>query len=140
LGIGANLDKWTGADFATATKWVAAYKTIRETVQRGDLYRVLPPVKGAATSATFYVDKDRNRAVLFQMLHSSSWRDNPAAIRPQGLDPVRSYAVTMLGGDALPAGIPEQASGAWWMEHGLRAPLKGDYAAAAFVFQATAAR
>jgi hypothetical protein len=34
LGIGANLDHRKDADFATAAKWVAAYKTIRS-IRRG---------------------------------------------------------------------------------------------------------
>lgn len=136
LGIGANLDHWQDADFATAAKWVAAYKTIRSTVQRGRLYRIDPPVGEDATSATMSVAQDGRQGVLFQMLHSSMWRDNPAANRPQGLDPARIYRVSVLGGGALPAGVPIHASGAYWMQKGLRAPLKGDYVGIAFVFDA----
>ncbi|UAK26656.1 alpha-galactosidase [Sphingomonas nostoxanthinifaciens] len=135
LGVGANLTKWSDTDAATATKWIAAYKDIRATVQRGDLYRLLPPENGE-TAATFYVAPDKRQAVLFQMLHSSHWSDNPPQIRPRGLDPARSYKVRLLGGAPLPAAVPAQASGDYWMAHGLRAPLKGDYQGAAFVFDA----
>ncbi len=134
LGIGANLDRWQGADFATAAKWVAAYKTIRNTVQRGRLYRIDPPTRDNASSATMYVAQDGSQGVMFQMLHSSMWRDNPAAEHPRGLEPASVYRVSMLGGGALPAGVPDRASGAYWMNRGLRAPLKGDYVGAAFVF------
>jgi alpha-galactosidase len=136
LGIGANLDKWQAEDFTTAAKWVAAYKTIRTTVQRGDLYRIDPPTGDDASSTTMYVSRDRRQGVLFQMLHSSMWRDNPAPHHPQGLDPARPYAVRVLGGGALPQGMPARASGAHWMERGLRAPLKGDFVGTAFVFDA----
>ncbi|MHC9419855.1 alpha-galactosidase [Sphingomonas citri] len=136
LGIGANLDKWQAEDFTTAAKWVAAYKTIRQTVQRGQLYRIDPPSGDNASSATMYVAADRRQGVMFQMLHSSMWRDNPAAQHPRGLDAARVYAVRVLGGGALPEGVPAQASGAYWMERGLRAPLKGDYVGTAFVFDA----
>lgn len=136
LGIGANLDKWQAEDFTTAAKWVAAYKTIRQTVQRGQLYRIDPPSGDNASSATMYVATDRRQGVMFQMLHSSMWRDNPAAQHPRGLDAARVYAVRILGGGALPEGVPPQASGAYWMERGLRAPLKGDYVGTAFVFDA----
>jgi len=136
LGIGANLDKWQAEDFATAAKWVAAYKTIRQTVQRGQLYRIDPPTKDNASSATMYVAQDRRQGVMFQMLHSSMWRDNPAAEHPQGLDPAQTYAVRVLGGGELPDGVPARASGAYWMERGLRAPLKGDFVGTAFVFDA----
>ena len=136
LGIGANLNHWQDADFATAAKWVAAYKTIRATVQRGRLYRIAPPSRDDATSATMYVATDGRQGVLFQMLHSSMWRDNPSALHPQGLDPARLYRVRMLGDGALPEGMTRQASGAFWMNMGLRAPLKGDFVGAAFVFDA----
>ncbi|MEH3046308.1 alpha-galactosidase [Sphingomonas adhaesiva] len=136
LGIGANLDHWGDADVATARKWVAAYKTIRRTVQRGRLYRIAPPQGDDATAATMYVAQDGAQGVLFQMLHASMWRDNPAAIRAEGLDAKRTYRVSVLGGGKLPDGVPVQASGAYWMERGLRAPLKGDYVGTAFVFEA----
>lgn len=136
LGLGANLDHWQDADFRTATKWIAAYKEIRATVQRGDLYRIAPPRAGAATSATVYVAPDGKQAVLFQMLHSSMFRDNMEALRMQGLDPARRYAVRMLGGAALPDGVPGQASGAYWMGQGVRMKLKGDFQGAALVFEA----
>lgn len=135
LGIGANLDKWQEEDFVTAAKWVAAYKTIRQTVQRGQLYRIDPPANDDSTSATMYVSQDRRQGVMFQMLHSSMWRDNPAPHRPQGLDPARAYKVSVLGGGMLPEGVPGRASGAYWMERGLRAPLKGDFVGIAFVFE-----
>jgi alpha-galactosidase len=136
LGIGANLDHWKDEDFATAKKWVAAYKTIRSTVQRGRLYRIDPPKGDDSSSATMYVAEGGSQGVLFQMLHSSMWRDNPAAQHPRGLDPARIYAVSMLGGGALPDGVPARASGAYWMGRGLRATLKGDFVGAAFVFDA----
>ena len=40
---------------ATAAKWVAAYKTIRPTVQRGRLYQIDTPVRDDSSSATMYV-------------------------------------------------------------------------------------
>lgn len=136
LGLGANLDHWQDADFATAAKWIAAYKEIRQTVQRGNLYRIASPRPDKATSATFHVSQDRKQAVLFQMLHSSMFRDDMSALHPQGLDPTRRYDVRLLGGGALPDGLPAQASGAYWMEQGVRVKLKGDFQGAAFVFEA----
>ncbi|MDH7639344.1 alpha-galactosidase [Sphingomonas oryzagri] len=135
LGIGANLNRWADADFATAAKWIGAYKAIRSTVQRGDRYRLIPP-EGHETSATLFVAPDRRQAVLFQMLQSSSHADAAPMIHPQGLDAGLKYRVRMLGGAALPVGMPAKASGAWWMGQGIRAPLQGDFQGAAFVFDA----
>ena len=52
LGIGANLNKWTPDDFATAKQLVADYKKIRETVQHGSLYRLISPQHDSEDSAT----------------------------------------------------------------------------------------
>ncbi len=38
LGIGANLAKFTPAELDTSRRMIEAYKSVRETVQRGDLY------------------------------------------------------------------------------------------------------
>lgn len=140
LGIGANLNHWTDEDFAKASRWISAYKSIRPIVQRGQLYRLIRPDAGHDTSATFYVSQDREKAVLFQMLRGSMWRDNPPMILPRGLDPARIYSISMLNGGQLPDGMPAKASGAWWMENGLRAPLKGDFVGAAFLFEAAGTR
>jgi len=134
LGIGANLNHWGEAEFAAAARWVAAYKEVRGTVQRGRLYRIDPPLDDAAASATMYVSADGGQAVMFQMLRGSMFRDDPTPHRARGLDAAATYAVRMLGGGLLPDGVPPRASGAWWMARGLRAPLKGDYSGAAFVF------
>ena len=52
LGVGSNLNHWTDADFATAKDLIAAYKTIRQTVQQGSLYRLISPRQGSEHSAT----------------------------------------------------------------------------------------
>jgi hypothetical protein len=72
LGVGADLNKWTPGDFAVAKRMIAQYKSIRETIQRGLLYRLIEPVDGSEESATEYVSRDGRQTVLFAFLHSSS--------------------------------------------------------------------
>ena len=64
LGIGANLNRWTESDSAMAAKMIALYKRIRQTVQAGDLYRLLSPRLEDVT-ANEYVSSDGRQAVLF---------------------------------------------------------------------------
>jgi alpha-galactosidase len=71
LGVGANLNNWKPEDFATAKKMVTQYKQIRETVQRGSLYRLISPQKGSEQSVTESVSEDQRHAVAFAFLHSS---------------------------------------------------------------------
>jgi alpha-galactosidase len=135
LGIGANLNHWTDADFATAKDLVAAYKTIRETVQHGDLYRLISPRDGSEQSATESVSPDKHQAVLFTFLHSSTMGYPYPRVYLRGLDPAKQYRVTAIAG-SLPNDSPETASGAYWMHHGLEPNLTGDLQAAAFQFEA----
>ncbi|MFW8695473.1 alpha-galactosidase, partial [Mesorhizobium japonicum] len=72
LGVGANLNHWQDADFATAKRLIAEYKTIRRTVQRGDLYRLISPQKGSNRSVTLSVSPDKSQAALFAFVHSST--------------------------------------------------------------------
>lgn len=136
LGVGNNLNKWAPEDFATATRMIADYKTVRTTVQAGDLYRLVRPVDASATADTLYVSADRRQAVLFHMMHSFKSVDNVAAVALRGLDPALRYDARLIGGGSLPDGVPASASGAWWMTVGAAIALRGDFAGVAVVLEA----
>jgi len=133
LGVGANLNKWTPDDFALAKQMIASYKTIRETVQDGKLYRLIPPSADNELAATEYVSPDTKSAVLFAALHSQQMQYPPATIFPLALDPKASYTPHAIYGKLSPDS-PQQASGAYWMGHGINVALSGDFDAAAFEF------
>src|ERR1035437_3556685 len=131
LGIGANLNNWKPEDFATAQRMVAQYKQIRETVQRGSLYRLISPQNGSDQSVTETVSEDQHRAVTFAFLHSSQMFYPFPRIYLRGLKPDAMYQVAALDGK-LSAGSPAVASGAFWMQHGVDVDLRGDFQATAF--------
>ena len=134
LGVGANLNKWSDADFATAKDLIAAYKQVRETVQHGSLYRLVSPRDGSEQSVTESVALDRHEAVLFAFLHSSQMFYPYPRVQLKGLDAGAQYRVAAISG-ALVKGSPEVESGAYWMEHGVDVDLRGDFQAAAFRFE-----
>jgi alpha-galactosidase len=134
LGIGANLTNWTAADFATAKQMVAAYKSIEEVVQHGALYRLATPRDGSNISATESVAPDKASAVAFAFLHSQQMRYPVPPIFLLGLDRDAVYSVRSISGQLLDD-APKTASGAFWMGHGINVDLKGDYDAAAFIFE-----
>ena len=74
LCIGANLNKWTPEDFATARRLIAEYKAVRATVQDGALYRLISPTGDSEYSATETVARDGHEAAVFAFLHSSQKR------------------------------------------------------------------
>jgi alpha-galactosidase len=124
LGIGANLNKWADADFNLATKMVAYYKSIRQTVQTGNLYRLLSPRKGELT-ANEYVSRDGKQAVLFAYLHSQQLRNPMPAILLKGLDPEAVYRIKKI--DDKLVDPHDTYSGSYLMNCGVMLKLGGDY-------------
>ena len=137
LGVGANLDKWQPADFATAKEMIAAYKQVRETVQHGSLYRLVSPRDGSEASVTESVSVDRSQAVLFTFLHSSQMGYPFPRVYLRGLDPNLRYRISAIHG-AVAKDTPTEASGSYWMAHGVEVMMRGDLQAAAFRFDSGA--
>ena len=92
FGMDLDLNKLSAADRAVCAGAISAYKQIREVTQLGDLYRVEDPHAGGR-GALDYVAEDQKRAVLFVF----QLKDGPVLpVKPQGLDPARSYVIHEL--------------------------------------------
>ena len=134
LGIGANLNKWSSEDFDLATKMVRYYKSVRETVQEGNLYRLFSPREGELT-ANQYVSADGKQAVLFAFLRSQQFLRPSPTISLRGLDEKAQYRVKTIDNKLIaPNGHgqwstdPAQSvSGSFLMHHGLNLALTGDF-------------
>jgi alpha-galactosidase len=134
LGIGANLNHWSDEDFSVATKMVDYYKSIRETVQEGDLYRLLSPREGNLT-ANEYASADGRQAVLFAFLHSQQFLRPAPTILLRGLDESARYRVNTI--DDKLAEKSEVMTGSYLMHHGLDFNLRGDYDSTSIVLEKT---
>jgi alpha-galactosidase len=124
LGIGANLNKWTDEDTKLATDMVALDKRIRNTVQEGNLYRLLSP-RTSGVTANQYVSKDGKEAVLFAFRHSQQYLTNAPLIQLQGLDAKGVYKLESIDGKLVSEKL--EMSGAYLAERGLELKLVGDY-------------
>lgn len=124
LGIGSNLNKWSDEDFALATRMVAYDKSIRDTVQDGDLYRLFSPREGNLT-ANEYVAADGKQAVLFAFLHSQQFGRPAPTIYLRGLDESARYRVKGLDNKLMEKA--DVMSGSFLMHHGLNFALGGDF-------------
>jgi alpha-galactosidase len=131
LGIGGNLNKWSASDMATTKRLIAAYHQVQKTITQGDLYRLISPTNGSEFSATETVSPDKSQAVFFAFVHSTQEKRGFPRLELQGLDPAAEYSLSSIEGKAAPE-TPAQATGAWWMNHGLDIDLHGDFQAAAF--------
>jgi alpha-galactosidase len=127
LGIGTDLNKWAEADMATARYYVASYKRIRETVQRGSLYRLNRENDADGRWTNLYVAEDRAQAALFTLVGSTHKLDVMPTIQLRGLEPDAHYRIEAMDATPLPATIPPSATGAYWMNHGVDITLRGDF-------------
>jgi alpha-galactosidase len=132
LGVGANLNKWTPADFALATRMIAAYKRVRATVQLGELYRLASPRTNDVT-VNQYIAADGRQSVVFAVRHSQQYNTPAPAIYLRGLDEKATYKVDSLNGKL--AGGPQMLSGAYLMNRGLSLNLGGDFDSTAIVLE-----
>ena len=134
LGIGANLNKWAPEDFVVAKTMIGHYKQLRSTVQEGALYRLVSPEHGSEYSVTESLSKDGREAAIFAFLHSSQLGDSYPRLYPRGLDEASEYSIQAIVGK-LDSRIPKQASGDYWMHHGIEISLQGDYQATLFTLE-----
>lgn len=139
LAVGANLNKYSPEEMATAKRLIAEYKNIRATVQRGALYRLMPAENGAQKTATEYVARDGKQAAVFAFSLSSLEYYPYPALKLAGLDEHAEYKLTAFEGRAE-SGTPEVASGAYWMHHGFAPMLYGIDQAAGFTLEKVAAQ
>jgi alpha-galactosidase len=129
LGVSTDLSKLSPEDLATSARMIAAYKTVRPTIQRGALYRLISPL-GSETAATEYVSPDRAQAVVFAFLQSSQLGIPFPNLHLRGLDPDAKYTLRSIAGKPP---TTKTATGAFWMHYGLQPEMKGDFQASAFV-------
>jgi alpha-galactosidase len=132
LGVGANLNKWTAEDTQLATKMIGIDKRIRDTVQLGDLYRVLSP-RTNDTTANEYVGRSGDQAVLFAFRHSQEYDTPPPTIYLRGLNEHAVYHVESVDGKLMDQG--DAFSGAYLMHHGLNLKLTDDFDSTLVILQ-----
>ncbi len=131
LALGGNLNKYSSEDMQASTRFVAFYKRIRATVQRGALYRLIAP-EGSESSATEYVSTDGRQAVLFGFLHSQQFGTPFPTVFLRGLAEDALYKVEAID----PGQVQEETvSGAYLMHHGLNLNLHGDYDSTSVILQ-----
>jgi len=139
LGIGANLMEWSAAESHTARRYIAEYKQIRATVQRGSLYRLISPQDRSPWSATESVAADAGQGVLFAFQRQGDEARPFPTVRLQGLDPKARYRYRVIHG-TVAADTPENASGTYWMQRGIDLVMTGDLVAAGIVFERIGSR
>jgi len=123
LGVGYDITKWDDQQKKAATEKIAQYKFIRETVQKGDVYRIISPYEGNR-SILQYTDKNRKKAIVF-MYQMAEYHANTIEevqrtplVKLRGLLPEAHYHIE---------GVNDAFTGKYLMEVGIEFPLRGAY-------------
>ena len=125
LGIGGDLKRWSSDDNALAAKLTSYYKEIRQTVQHGDLYRLLFS-RDDSQVVNEYASQRGDEVVVLAFLGAQHLGADFPLIHLRGLDEHALYQLRPLDEDHLP-GKQDMFSGAYLMYHGLSLNLRGDY-------------
>ena len=122
--IGGDVRKWSQADLDLGRTMVEYYKTIRRTLEEGDLYR-LASLREGNLAAAEYVAPDRKQAILFAFLHSQQFLYEAPTIYLRGLDERGLYRLKSIDDKLVEK--QQVLSGSYLMNHGLNFNLVGDF-------------
>jgi alpha-galactosidase len=95
---------------------------------------LISPLGGSEYSATETVARDGHQAVVFAFLHSSQEGRPFPQLYLHGLDPDAVYSIHSQAGQLADSTV-HQASGDYWMHHGVTVSLRGDFQAAFFTLE-----
>ncbi|MDR2038953.1 MAG: alpha-galactosidase [Bacteroidales bacterium] len=123
LGVGEDITKWNDEQKTVARNKIAQYKEIRETVQKGDVYRIVSPYH-ENRSILQYVSRDKKTATVF-CYHLAEYPKNAVPetekttlVKLKGLLPDAKYTIE---------GIKSPYTGKYLMDVGITFPLRGTY-------------
>ena len=128
LGIELQPKEMTEEERNVCRQAIADYKSVRGTIQFGDLYRLVSPYDRLGVASLMYVSPQKDDAVVFW------YRAEPFAgqilpmVKLDGLDRERMYTVTELNRiDDTPMPFEGKSySGAFLMDNGLDIPYRHD--------------
>lgn len=109
---------------------VTDYKTIRDVVQCGDLYRLVSPFDKKGIASLMYVSPDKSQAAFFWWRMEFFRGEHLPRVPLEGLDPDKNYRVTELNkveGEPVMALDGQVVSGRFLMSNGFRIPGKSAY-------------
>lgn len=119
LGLSLNPNIMTKEEIAESKKYIEFYKTIRRTVQRGDLYRLTSP-ESEGLCVNQFISEDGKQSVLFALLKTKekySVFNQPIYLR--GLEADAKYVIKPMHEGKLVDKI-QTASGSYLENHGIR--------------------
>ncbi len=127
LGYELDVTKMTPEELQQVAEQIWEYKSIRQTVHNGDMYRIASPFAGSNTGWV-YVSADKRSAVMFYFTIMHKTPTLPSRVRVPGLDAGKRYRLRATG---------EIYSGAVLMHQGISIHHDRDGESDLFVFDMT---
>lgn len=128
LGVGYDITKWTEEEKAVAREKITRYKEIRETVHKGDHYRLVSPYENNRSVLQF-VNKPKSESIVFVYnlaeypVNAISETKRPKQVKLRGLLPDASYTIE---------GIKGVYNGKQLMDIGIEFPVRGAFKSGIF--------
>ena len=131
LGLELQPSKMTEEERAQSTQAIKDYKTVREVIQLGNLYRLVSPYDHKGVASLMYTDDAKGKAVFFAYKMDNFVNQVVPRVCLRGLDPLKNYRVRELNVKTgnRPCFLDGKTfSGRLLMNTGIELPLGGDYA------------
>lgn len=131
LGLELQPSKMTEEERAQSTQAIKDYKTVRDVIQLGNLYRLVSPYDHKGIASLMYTDDAKDKAVFFAYKMDNFVNQVVPRVCLRGLDPSKNYRVKELNvrTGARPCFLDGKTfSGRLLMNTGIELPLGGDYA------------
>lgn len=135
LGMELQPSKMTEEERTQCTTAISDYKQMRQTIQLGNLYRLVSPYDHKGMASLMYVSDDKDKAALFVYKTENMMNQTLPRIRLDGLDADATYTIkerNVKVGDKPCVLDGKRISGRMLMDVGLEIPLNGDYATRVF--------
>ncbi len=135
LGMELQPRNMTEEERAQCTVAIGDYKNLRNTVQLGNLYRLVSPYDHNGFSSLMYVDDARQNAVLFAYKTENFINMTMPRLLLDGLDASTTYVLheRNVKVNGKPSALDGKAfTGDFLMQVGVEMPLDGDYASRVF--------
>lgn len=131
LGMEIQPKNMTEQEKAQSKQAIKDYKTIRQTVQLGNLYRLISPYDKKGIASLIYTNDDKSKAVFFAYKLEHFMNQTVPRVCMAGLNPSRTYKVREINVETgnNPCGLDgKEFSGALLMNTGIEMPLGKEYA------------
>ncbi len=135
LGMELQPRNMTDEERAQCTTAINDYKSMRQTIQLGNLYRLVSPYDHEGYASLMYVDDARSNAVLFAYKTENFINMTMPRLRLDGLDASATYVLherNVKHGDKASSLDGKSFTGDFLMQVGVEMPLDGDYASRVF--------